>query len=345
MSDFKDSLIKLGHTYPELRPHLRVILAHKAFPIMFGELRSLFSGTRDARAYKEILATVTALDAIDSARTRSEVIPYVESQLRRFPDKVRTYSELTLMSLNKPASRLKLYFAKVYVSPGIRIDALKDPVIARKVLLETKATGKIRSYMFSDLPLSNDEVIEAANSFAPMVGDLDLTNRDMPADTLKRLKVPLAYLYIEGNPRISQEDIQAYKDANPHVVVIHDILNEGGMTNEDLYDFFAEDLTGLFEAPTRISRDADGAPTAHSSFGEDIPEGRDGRYTIRMLPVEEGDTKIRFVVTVDGYDHSSVEEFDIPREDKRSQYGGNRHVFRIVLKLNELLNDIKRGKR
>ena len=187
MKDLKASLIRLGHTNPELRPHLRVLIANAEFNGLFGELRSTLStGKRDKKAYKDVLRILVEMDKENASRTMSEVVPYVERAFEKFPDELKTYGEVTLTTLGKPESKYKLHFAKFFTGKRMPPRALTTKALGLKILLQTKALQRLVQLDLSTVPLTNDQVIEAANNFASTTS-LIMNNRNMPRDTVKRL--------------------------------------------------------------------------------------------------------------------------------------------------------------
>lgn len=345
---FRYNLIKLGKIHPQLRPHLRVLIANDDFNRLFGELRSVLNGKKDLRTYKQVLRVVVEMDAIDRARTENQVVPYVHRALDKFPDEVRTMGPLTLRTYDKPASRYKIEFAKVYNDRSLPFSSLsKNKALARKVLLGTKANQGIINLVLGKVALTNEEALWVANNFAPNLGSLSFEDRNMPKGTLLKLKVIPSYLYVEGNPQIQKAEVEAFLAKHPHVVVSYDKLEGEPLPVEEMYAEFARGMGGMFDGPASVSSMAGGAPEVRGSFGRDAHEGRQGHYLVTMMPVREDDTNIRFEIIVEGngYEHESVEVFDWPRTDDEDGYlTGNRHVFKIVRKINDLLYDIMRGR-
>lgn len=344
----KKDLIQIGYEKPELRPHLRKIIASEEFNQLFGDLRSLLNRKRDLSTYKQVLRTVVEMDALNRAKTEREVVPYVHRALDLFPDKVRTIGPITLFNIDKPVSKYKAEFAKVYNARSLPFSSLKTQDLARKVLLDTKANQRIIAMVLDNVPITNAEALYVANNFAPEVAQLSLTNRDMPPGTLRNLKVIPSYLFIEGNPRITMDEINEFRAKHPNVYIRHDNPEEGSMSIDDIYDEFTEGLTGMFDARTSVDIGSDGEPIVSGFFGRDAPVGREGTYVVRMMPISAGDTNVSFEVTAEGrgYQHNSVEVFGMPKQDLQSEdYMGNRHINGIVHQIQRLLYDVMVGNR
>ena len=342
----KEALIKLGYTNPELRPHLREILtaAGKGFQALFGELRSVLDGKKDARTYKEVLRVLTDMVEVDPNRTKSEVFTYAERALSKFPDEVRTFSSLTLDTIRKPESRVKAHFGKVYTDKNLSKDHQKDPWIARKVLLQSTSQRGLMFLSFVDSPLTNDEIQRVLARTDLKLTSIDLTDRDMPADTLRKMHRPPSFvLNLEGNPRISRAEAQKLQEEYGFELILSNLHAEM-LSAEDMYDLFAEDLMYMFDGRTRSETGTGGAPIIKGDFGEDARMDREGTYTIEMFPVKAGDDTIRFRVQTLAhtgvYRYDEIHTFKRPSTDSQGIGGSNRNIARISSAIQNILYDI-----
>lgn len=342
--NLKASLIEIGYKHPNLRPDLRLIIAASDYQELFGELRSSLAGKKNSQTYEEVLKLLVQMHRLNPRRVDQEVVPYVHKAIEKFPESVRTYDSKDLKNHTKPESKFRIEFAKVYTDRTLSPEIYKSRELTEKVLLNTKAKNYLLFLDLRKAPLSNKETIQALMTFPKSLSILDLSNRNMPSGTLFKMKAVPDRIELEGNPKISLDEISKYKAKHPQTKVIYDHPDEEILSTQEIYGAFTEELRGMFNGPSQVEIRAEGAPMVSGSFGLDAPEGRAGRYTVALLPMRTDADKVEFHVSVQGeiYSHQSTQSFPRPKSDVQSTYD-NRHVTRIVRQINDLLYDIMKG--
>lgn len=346
MEDLKASLIDLGKTFPELRPHLRQILAANAFQELFGEIRSLLQGKASGESYSKLIKILGELYAQGAQETERKVLPYVKSILdRSYSDKLRTFDENDLKLIGNATNKMRVLLGKIYTGKYLPPKAFESREIAEIVFRVDMVN--IRGVKFSTKSVvTSQDIMEFLKKHGTKLSWLEASGFDFPSNFFKQIgkkNIPSMNLNIEGSPQINFEEVLSLNKELGDDVISADDPNEGFMSNSETYMAFHEGLQGLFDGEFSVNVGGGrGVFEVHGMFGNDIRSNEDYGYQI-VVQALKSETSSHVQVDLNVSLNSKVfftkkAQVKRPKADRKDT-GYNRHVQSECVKLSKILFD------
>lgn len=337
--DLKKKLIRLGYRRPQLRPHLRAVLARQDAQELFGELRSILHQRPSRGDYAKVQELLDSIQAVDKRFALQQALPYaVQIARRHYPSKMRSFTQEDLRGASqKLSARFKVLAGSYFSGRMLSSRGISDRELAKAVVGMDDISSMVKRFSFEPgSALTNDEVISLIQRFGKQVMDIEAANLDLPANTLARIGVenfPKLSFYLRGNPKISYNSAHTLAD-RANIEMHIDSHAEVPLDRDQMMELFRNETIDIFDSPVSKERTDQGGL---SWFSRDRRQDRS--YSVELDLPNWVDPRFRVHATYQGERTSWTMTFDWPKTDVDSWDPdlSNRHVSGIMRQIEDSL--------